>query len=128
MSRDLVKNCKGLSGLNACKCCFLRTRWQQSDLLIQHGVHQPLVSVRNFWLFLIVFVPISCFKLVFLWKAIMGCKLLNISLKVQSMLNMCQCLFIISFIFGSTGLDVNENGVVSLCLGLQCFKSNDLSR
>ena len=58
----------------------------------------------------------------------MGCKLLNISLKVLSMLNMCQCLFIISFIFGSAGLHVNENGIVSLRLGLQCFKSNDLSR
>ena len=91
MARDLVKNCKGLSGLNACKCCFLRTRWQQSDLLIQHGVHRLLVSVRNFWLFLIVFVPISCFKLVFLWKAIMGCKLLNISLKYS------QCSICASF-------------------------------
>ena len=75
-----------------------------------------------------MFVPISCFKLVFLWKAIAGFKLLHISLKLLSMSNMCQCLFIISFIFGSTGLHVNENGIVSLRLGLQCFKSNDLSR
>ena len=58
----------------------------------------------------------------------MGCKLLNISLKLLLMLNMCQCLFIISFIFGSTGLYVNENGTVSLRLGLEYFKSNDLSR
>ena len=43
------------------------------------------------------------------------------------MLNVCQCLFIISFIFGSTGLYVTENGIESLRLGLQCFKSNDLS-
>ena len=58
----------------------------------------------------------------------MGCKLFNISLKVMSMLKMCQCLFIVSFIFDRTGLYVNENGIVSLDLGLQCFKSNDLSR
>ena len=81
----------------------------------------------KFWLFLIVFVLLSCFKLVFLWKAIMGCKLLNISLKLLSMLNTCQCLFIIFFISGSSGLSVNENGIVFLCLGLRCFKSDDLS-
>ena len=71
---------------------------------------------------------VSCFKVVFLRKAIMGCKLLNISLKLLSMLNMYQCLFVISFIFGSTGLYVIENGTESLRLGLQCFKSKDLSR
>ena len=65
---------------------------------------------------------------VFFRKAIIGCKWFNISLALLSMLNMCQCLFIISFIFGSTGLYVNENGIVSLRLGLQCFKSNGLSR
>ena len=41
---------------------------------------------------------------------------------------MCQCLFIISFMFGSTELYVTENGIESLRLGLQFFKSNDLSR
>ena len=86
------------------------------------------VGVRNFWFFLIVFVPISYFKLEFLRKAIIGCKLLNISLKLLSMLNMCQCLFIIFFIFGSTESYVNENDIVSLRLGSQSFKSNDLSR
>ena len=45
------------------------------------------VGVRNFWLFLIVFVHISCFKLKFLRKAIMSCELLNISLKLLSMFN-----------------------------------------
>ena len=84
--------------------------------------------MRHFWLFLIVFVPINCFKLVFLQKSIMGCKLVSISLKVLLMLNVCQCLFIISFIFGSTGLYVNRNGIVSLRLALQCFRRNDLSR
>ena len=70
----------------------------------------------------------SCFKLVFLRKAIIGCKLLKISLKLLSMLIMCQCLFIISFIFCCTGFYVNENGIVSWRLGLGCFKSNNLSR
>ena len=37
------------------------------------------------------------------------------------MFDMCQCLFIISFIFGSTELYVTENGVESLCLDLQFF-------
>ena len=41
---------------------------------------------------------------------------------------MCQCLFIVSFMFGSTELYVAENGIESLRLGLQVFKSNDLSR
>ena len=82
----------------------------------------------NFWLFLIVFVPISCFKLTFLRKGIMGCESLNISLKLLSMFNMCQCLFIVSFMFGSTELYITENGTVSLRLGLHCFKSNDLSK
>ena len=40
---------------------------------------------------------------------------------------MCQCLFIISFMFGSTELYVTENGIESLRLGLQFFGSNDLS-
>ena len=38
----------------------------------------------------------------------MGCKLFNISLKLMSMLNKCQCLFIVSFIFGNTRLYVNK--------------------
>ena len=71
-----------------------------------------------------MFVIIRCFKLVFLRKAIMGCMMLNISLKLLSVLNMCQCLFIISFMFGSTGFYVTENGTESLCLDFQCFKSN----
>ena len=86
------------------------------------------VGVRNFWLFLIVFVHISCFKLKFLRKAMMSCELLNISLKLLSMFNMCQCLFLISFKFGSIEFYVTENGIEPLRLGLQCFKSNDLSR
>ena len=76
----------------------------------------------------LLFVPKSCFKLVFLGKAIMGCELLNISLKLLSVFSTCQCLFNIFFTFGSTGLCVTKNGTEPLRLGLQCFKSNDLSR
>ena len=75
-----------------------------------------------------LYVPISCFKFVFLRKAIMSCELLNISLKLLSMFNMCQCLFIISFMFGSTELYVTKNGIESVRLGLQFCKSNDLFR
>ena len=44
------------------------------------------------------------------------------------MLNMSLCFLLISFIFDRTGLYVNENGIVSLPLGLHCLKSNNLSR
>ena len=86
------------------------------------------VGVRKFWFVLIVFVPISCFKLVFLRKAIMSCILLNYFSKVVSMFNMCLCFFIVSFMFDSTELHVTKNGIESLRLGLQGFKNNDLSR
>ena len=51
----------------------------------------------NFWPFSTVFVPISYFKLVFFWKGIM------VNILLLLMLNLCQCLFNISFIFGSIG-------------------------
>ena len=58
----------------------------------------------------------------------MSCALLNISLKLLLMFNMCRILFIISFMFGSTDLYITKNGIESLRLGLQFFKSNDISR
>ena len=105
----------------SCTWCTLVSRWHWPAVVV-------CVGVRNFCLFLIVFVPISYFNLVFLRKAIMSCELLYISLKLLSIFNMWQCLFIISFMFGSTEFYVTENGIESLRLGLQCFKSNDLSR
>ena len=48
------------------------------------------VGVRNVCFFLIKFISVRFFKLVFLRKAVIGCKLLNISLKLMSMLNKCQ--------------------------------------
>ena len=44
------------------------------------------------------------------------------------MFNSGKHIYIYIYIFDSTGLHVNENGIVSLPLGLHCFKSNDLSR
>ena len=74
-----------------------------------------------------MFVPIDSLKLVVLRKAIISSELLSLSLKLLSMFNICQCLFTISFMFGSTELYVTENGIESLRLGLQFFGSNDLS-
>ena len=86
------------------------------------------VGVGNLWLLFIAVVAISCFKLVFLRKAIMGCIFLNAFRKLLFMLSVCHCMYIIFFIFGSAGLYVTENGIESLRLDLHCFKSNDLSR
>ena len=83
MASDLVKNCKGLSGLTACKCgCFenLLAAKRSSGVTWGTLTCSCLCRFEKFWLFLIVFVPISCFKLVFLRKAIMSCELLNIFL------------------------------------------------
>ena len=127
MASDLVKNCKGLSSLSACKCCcfqnLLVAKWSVGVTWGTLTAVAVCVGVRFFWLFLIVFVPVSCFKLVFLWKVIMSCELLNISLKLMSMFNMCQCLFIMSFMFGSTELYVET---VERILEKSLFKITDL--
>ena len=51
----------------------------------------------------------------------MGCKLLNISLKLLTILSICQRFKIIYFIFGSTGLYVNENDIVVFTFGFTMF-------
>ena len=66
-----------------------------------------------------VFVLIT-FKLVFLWKAIVGCILLNVSLMLILIVNMCKCCWlIISFIFRNNGLPLNpfdaDGNWVSAC-------------
>ena len=130
MANDLVKNCKGLSGLSACKCSCsenLLTAKRSTGVTwdtLNYGC--CLCRCEKFLVVSYLFVPISCFKLVFLLKAIMSCELLNISIKLLSLFNICQCLFIISFIFESTELYVTENCIESLRLGLQLFKCNDL--
>ena len=65
-------------------------------------------------------VPISCFKLVFLRKTIMGCKLLIISLKLVPILNVSTLLF--PLYFAALGCMLTK--MVLWNLGLQCFKSN----
>ena len=86
---------------------FVRTCQQQSICLVKHVLYCPSIcgcdlyrceKVLNIFM---VFVLISCFELVFLRKAFIGCILLNVSLTLlvllMLMLNMWQCLFIISF-------------------------------
>ena len=132
MESDLVKDCKGLSGLSACKCfCFENLLAANRSVGVTWGTLTCgcfLCRCERFFVVSLLFLPKSCFKLVFSRKAIVSCELLNISLKLLSMLHMCQCLFIISFIFGSNELYVTENRIESLRLGLQFFRSNDLSR
>ena len=133
MTSDLVKNCKDLSDLSACKCCcFENLLAGKQSTGVTWGTLTCGCCLCTCEKFLAVsycvYYCVSCFKLVFFRKAIMSCDLLNISLKLLSMFNMCQCLFIISFMFGSTELYFTENGIESLRFGLQFFKSNDLSR
>ena len=110
----------------------LRTCWSKSYRRGKHGVHclevVVFVGVRNFSLFFIVFVPIGCFKNTLFRKAIMGRILLNVSLKLLFMLNMCRCFFVTFLIFGSNRLCVTQNGIEPLHLGLQCLKRDDPSR
>ena len=115
MTKALVKNYKGLSGLCACKCCYFENLLAGKWSIEEHGVHWSVVAVcvyvKTFWLLFILFIPISCFKFTFSLKATMGCTLLYVSLKLLLMPSMFQCLFIISFIFGNTGLYVTKNGI-----------------
>lgn len=93
---------------------ILRICWQESDQLRSMGyidLWLLCVYVKTFWLLFILFIPISCFKFTFSLKATMGCTLLYVSLKLLLMPSMFQCLFIISFIFGNTGLYVTKNGI-----------------
>ena len=70
-------------------------------------------GVGNFWLFL-MFLSISCFKLVFLKRARMGCILLNVFVDATVDAQYVAAFFIISFIFSRTWLHVTENRIESL--------------
>ena len=61
------------------------------------------LTFRSFWLSLIVFAPIVCLNDVYLQKALIGV-VLNPSMNVLWIFNMCQCLLIISLIFDIIGL------------------------
>ena len=94
-------------------------------------MHSPLVTFyltfRSFWLCLIVFVPIICLNDVFMRKA-MTSVALNTFLTVLLIFNICQCLLIISLIFGKVGVYVTENGIKFFRTGLVFFNRVDLSR
>ena len=122
MENDFVKNFKGLSCLSACKCCcFENLLAAKQSTGVRWGTltYGCCLCRYDFCFVLILLLLVSCFKLAFLRKTIIGRKLLNTSLKLLLMLNICQCLFIISFIFGSTGVYIARNGIESLSLGLK---------
>ena len=98
---------------------------------VLHGMHSPLVAFcltfSSFWLCLIVFVPMICLNDVFLRKAMTGVAL-NTFPNVLLIFNICQCLLIISLIFGKVGLYVTENGIMFFRTALVLFNRVDLSR
>ena len=79
------------------------------------------VSVRNVSFFLIKFISVRCFKLVFLRKAVIGCKLLNVSLKLMSMLNICQYMCLLfALYFAALGFMLTKM-VLCLCIWVYSF-------
>ena len=86
--------------------------WHDRHRDVLHGMHSPLVTFsltfRSVWLCLIVFVPMIFLNDVFLRKAMIGIAL-NLFPNVLLKFNVCQCLLIISLIFGKVGLHVIEN-------------------
>ena len=85
--------------------------------------------VQEFFIFFSkVFIPMICFREVFLRKAIV---LPNIFFKVLLIFIMCKCLFITSLIFGNLVpeyLHVMEKRVMSAQIGLEVYEGNLLSR
>ena len=69
-----------------------------------------------------MFVPMISLNDVFLRKAITGVAL-NTFANVLLIFNICQCLLIISLIFGKIGLYVTENGITIFRTALVLFKS-----
>ena len=132
MVNDLVKNCEGLSGSGACKCCcfenLLAAKWSTAATWGTLTCGCCLCRCEKFLVvcekFLVDFYRVCSYKLFEAcdFKTIIGCTLLNVSLKLLLTLNICQCLFIISFISGSIWLYLTENGTESLRLGLQYLK------
>ena len=100
--------------------------WYERHGDILHGMHSPLVTLfltfRGSWLCLIMFVPMISLNDVFLRKAITGVAL-NTFANVLLIFNICQCLLIISLIFGKIGLYVTENGITIFRTALVLFKS-----
>ena len=105
--------------------------WDARHRDILHGMHSPLVAFclifSSFWLFLIVSVPMICLNNAFLWKAMTGAAL-NTSPNVLLIFNICQCILIISLIFGKVTLYVTENRITFSNVALVLFNRVDLSR
>ena len=72
---------------------------------------------------LIVFATIICLNDVFLGKTVTG-----VTSNVLLIFNKCQCLLIISLIFGKVGLYVTENEILFFRTALVLFNRADLSR
>ena len=100
--------------LDTFKVLVAITCWYKKNRDVLYGIHSPLatfcLTFRKFWLCLIVFVPKIYFKDVYLRKAMTDVAL-NTFPNILLIFNICQCLFIISLIFGKVGLYVTENGV-----------------
>ena len=105
--------------------------WYEGHRDVLHGMHSPLVTFcltfRGSWLWLIMFVPMISLNDVFLWKAMTGVTL-NTFANVLLIFNICQCLLVISLIFGKIGLYVTENGITIFRTALVLFNRVDLSR
>ena len=102
--------------------------WYEGHHDVLHGMHSPLVAFcltfRSFWMCLIVYVPIIYLNNVFLQKAMTGVAL-NASLNILLIFNICQCLLIISLIFGKARLYVAENGITFFCFTLVLLSRAD---
>ena len=105
--------------------------WQQRQRAALHGTHFPV-----WWLFLVfisfsllwmVLVPMSCFRLVSLLKAILG-SVLKVFLQLWFACNMCRYFVRIFFRFGNARLYVTDNGMHCLpwgfCWWSSCFRSS----
>ena len=68
-----------------------------------------------------------CLNDVFLRKSMTGVALITFP-NVLLIFNICQCLLIISLIFGNVLLYVTENGITIFGTALGLFNSVDLSR
>ena len=95
--------------------------WHERHRDVLHGMHSPLatfcLTFKYFWLWLMVIVPIICLKDVFLRKVMTGVAL-NTFRNVLLIFDICQCLLIISLMFGKVELYVTKNGITFFCAAL----------
>ena len=73
-----------------------RTCWQQSEYIGVWWLFRKVWEIFGCFLLCLFLYVVLC--LYFFGKAIMGCTLFNISLKVMSMLKMCQCLLFLLYL------------------------------